>query len=279
MTASLLFLLACTEPPPPPEPPPQAGSDLALPEPAAWPDNGVILTPPEVDIPDGFGPVRVYVEAGHGFGGNTGNTGVRCQSEQDHTLDIAQLVEERMGRLPGFVTTMSHTELPGPTYTARMQAAAAWKADILLSFHSDWRGEPKPKTWPDGRVCDAVDDQRGFAVLWSDEGPLAERRLPLARGVARQLTATGIPPYDGSFYGDQYLHDDVPGVFTDRRGLMMLRRPAMPSIIVETHHALDLLEVERFDEAPVREAFADAVIMGIVEGWTAGASGSASTSP
>ncbi len=273
MTVLLLSLLACTEPEPPPEVAPEADAALSLPRPAVWPENGVILSPPDVDIPEGFGPVRVYVEAGHGFAGNTGNTGVRCQSEQDHTLDIAAFVEQRMGALPGFQTTLSHTAVPGPNYTRRMAAAEQWRADILLSFHSDWRGQPTKKKWPDGRECDSVDDHRGFAVLWSDEGELADRRLAIARGVAERLTASGIPPYDGSFYGDRYLHDQVAGVFTDRRGLMMLRRPAMPSIIVETHHALDLLEVERFDEPAVREAFADAVIMGIVDGWRAGGAG------
>ena len=45
---------------------------------------------------------------------------------------------------------------------------------------------------------------------------------------------------------------------------MVLRRPAMPAILVETHNALDPRETARWDEAYTRKAFTLALARGLV---------------
>jgi N-acetylmuramoyl-L-alanine amidase len=65
---------------------------------------------------------------------------------------------------------------------------------------------------------------------------------------------------------------EQPGVFVDRHEpgyrIMMLRRPRIPSVIIETHHALDFEEVERWKEPRTLEAFSAAVAQGLVDGLT-----------
>jgi len=111
------------------------------------------------------------------------------------------------------------------------------------------------------------EDAAGFTVLVSDEGSPAEvlGRARLANAVATRMTEAGFPPYDGRDYGERYEHGEVSGTFLDRRGLLMLRRPAMPSVIVETYHAYDLEEVRRWDEPATVDAFARALAQAILD--------------
>ncbi|MEZ4316894.1 MAG: hypothetical protein R3F61_05310 [Myxococcota bacterium] len=61
-----------------------------------------------------------------------------------------------------------------------------------------------------------------------------------------------------------YDRDEVTGVHIDRRGLMMLREPTVPSVIVETHNAKHFEESLRWREERTREAFVRAVTDGLI---------------
>jgi N-acetylmuramoyl-L-alanine amidase len=49
----------------------------------------------------------------------------------------------------------------------------------------------------------------------------------------------------------------------------MLRRPQVPSVIIETHNAPDEREVARWDETRTLDAFADAVRAGVDRAFAA----------
>ena len=76
---------------------------------------------------------------------------------------------------------------------------------------------------------------------------------------AESLAEAGFLPYPGCHYGGLYDQEGTAGVFIDRRGLMMLRRPTVPSIIIETHNAKDFEESLRWREERTAEAFAMAM--------------------
>ena len=105
----------------------------------------------------------------------------------------------------------------------------------------------------------------GVAVLWSDEGEpaLVARRHALAQAIATRTAEAGFPPYPGLDYGGLYDPDAVPGVFVDRhedrKRIMLLRRPKVPSVIVETHEAWDVAEATRWDQPDTWAAFAAAL--------------------
>ena len=80
------------------------------------------------------------------------------------------------------------------------------------------------------------------------------------------MALAGLGAYDGRDYPGLYLDDpEQPGAFIDRRFLYVLRKPAVPSVIVETHHFLDLEEVARWNEPRTLEAFAAAVAGALVD--------------
>jgi len=247
--------------------PPDADTSLQLPEqPAPWPERGAPLVEVEVAYPEGFGTRRIFLDPGHGVGDNVGAETVGCVLEEDVNLEVARDLADRLEATGHFEVRLARASNDGPAYSRRVEDAGAWGADALLSIHTDWRGEPWLWDAGSGRQCWRNDADPGFTVLWSEDGtpPLVEGRRTLARSLAREMARAGIRPYDGVEYGDRYETDEVPGVFVDHRGLLMLRRPDMPSAIVETHHGLHLEEWSRWREEGTRAAFASAVASALV---------------
>lgn len=267
-----LFLLACQAPGPAqaPDPPPRANSALRPGE-ALWPAAGAPLSSPMTPEPRAQ-PWRVSLDPGHGAPGNEGNTGVRCQVEAEQTLRFAEPLAEALEQTGAFEVRLSREGEQRPGYRERAAAADAWPAEVLLSLHTDARYDVIPDPLPD---CPRVEGAHGFSVLWSDEGPtaLVEQRRGLARALAGRLAEAGFTPYDGAFYQGIYARDEAhAGVFLDRhepaRRVFMLRGPKTPSVILELHHALDPLEVQRWEEEATWEAFHAAVAAGLADALT-----------
>ncbi|AUX39825.1 N-acetylmuramoyl-L-alanine amidase [Sorangium cellulosum] len=233
--------------------------------PSGWPFPGARLTAPVAVFPPDFGLRRIYLDAGHGAPGNTGNTSCFCLEEQDFTLAAAHALAVRLNATGRFEARVGRTgDRPLP-YLERVEDAARWGADAFVSLHSDVRGKPEAWTPVPDLQCPLSLAAPGFAVLWSDEGSpaLCALRLALARAFARRMEEAGLLPYGGAAYTGLYEADAAqPGVFVDRRPpgqrIFVLRRPAMPSILVETHHALDAREATRWTEPATLDAFAAA---------------------
>ncbi|WP_437591092.1 N-acetylmuramoyl-L-alanine amidase family protein [Sorangium sp. So ce1000] len=240
--------------------------------PSGWPFPGARVVAPSAVFPPGFGVRRIYLDAGHGAPGNTGNVSCFCVEEQDFTLVTAHALAERLNATGRFEARVGRTDGRPLPYPERVEDAARWGADAFVSLHSDVRG--RTETWSPGpgRQCPLSLAAPGFAVLWSDEGDpgLCARRLALARGFARRMEEAGLLPYDGVAYSGLYAPDTAqPGVFLDRHPLgqriFVLRRPAMPSILVETHHALDAREATRWTEPATLDAFAAATAAALAD--------------
>jgi N-acetylmuramoyl-L-alanine amidase len=238
----------------------------------AWPAPGAPLTVQPLTVHKGFRKKRIYLDAGHGYRANVGNSSVTCENEADFTLRVAEELARALEATGRFRVRVSHKAGKDVSYRARIAEAEAWKADAFVSLHSDARGEafwwePRP-----GQRCLRQDTTPGYSVLWSDETaePLRSRRVTLARALSQRIREAGFLPYDGVDYVGLYAGDpEHPGVFVDRHEpgyrIMMLRRPRIPSVIIETHHALDFEEAARWKEARTLEAFCAAVAQGLVD--------------
>jgi N-acetylmuramoyl-L-alanine amidase len=229
--------------------------------PPVWPE----ALPRDVDLPPSDGRLRiVMLDAGHGAEGNTGNTSTYCVPEQEFTLaladDVAATLEES-GRFR--VLTLREGDRLVP-YAERAALAHAQGAHAFVSLHSDIRGRRDPWSPRPGCASFRSEEAPGFSVLFSDEGDdaaLAAARRALARSTAAALANAGFLPYDGEEYVGLYAPEPgAPGAFVDRHApdkrIFVLRRLAVPSILVETHNALDPREAERWDDPTVRRAFA-----------------------
>jgi N-acetylmuramoyl-L-alanine amidase len=230
------------------------------------------LRPPALSGAGKQQPLRLYLDAGHGAPGNKGASSVLCEDEQEHTLRVAEYLAAYLTRTGAFRVQLSRSRHNQAPYAARLEAARAFSADAIVSLHADARGTARPWVTPDRRDCLRNDATPGFSLLWSDDAdsPLLERRRTLATALARRMRQTGFLPYDGADYVGLYDPTPAePGVFVDRHlpgfRILFLRAPRLPSVIIETHHALDLAEVTRWREPKTLEAFAAAVAAGLLD--------------
>jgi N-acetylmuramoyl-L-alanine amidase len=245
----------------------EVGADALL-----WPGDAAWLTPPEPHFAKGRRPVRVMIDPGHGAPGNRGNSSCFCVDEQDTMLDLAHAVADRLeatGHIKVWLTRDGERRVE---YAERIEEAAAWGAEAFVSLHSDVRGHPERWSPAPGRTCTTASDAPGFAVLYSDEGggPLVSARLALGRAAARHMGEAGFLPYGGAGYLSHYAPDaEVPGVFVDRHApdqrIYVLRRAPMPSILVETHNALDPREAARWTQPETIDAFAAAIAAAVAD--------------
>lgn len=254
-----------------------AGSDPAVMpvQLARWPHPGFLLK--KVEVPPALrrDKWRIYLDPGHGAPGNQGSLNVDCEAEQDFTLRVADHLATALRRTGQFEVRLARSGGAAPRYQARVREAESWRADALLSLHADVRGQAQPWAPRPGAACWRNDTQPGFAILWSDDAPAQRQaaRRALARSVARWMGEAGFTAYDGADYPGLYDGDADPGVFVDRHApgqrIFMLRRPRVPSVIIETHHAWHLEEVTRWNQAETLDAFSAAVAAALVDFLTA----------
>jgi N-acetylmuramoyl-L-alanine amidase len=240
-----------------------------------WPRTVTVLR--ELTLPVARRPRRwrVLIDAGHGSPGNFGNTGVHCQQEAQVMNELAFGLATRLSLMGPFEVKLSREDDRQPSYAARKAQAEAWAADAVVSLHSDSRGAAEPNVEP-GCASLRNDDSPGFSVLWSAEGEpaLITRRQRLSHALTAAMTEAGFLPYLGADYAGYYdVEPQRPGSFVNRkehaRRIWFLRRLSVPTVIIETHHALDVDEVARWGEVRTRHVFAAAVAKGLVDYFTA----------
>lgn len=268
----LPLLLACVTDPAPPAAaiPVVAATAGAAPvaaaapvAPPAWPAADAPLRVLEAP------PVRgaLLLDAGHGAEGNPGNTNWRCESEADVMRRVADGVHREL-EMRGVTTGRTRPDAGLVSYDARLRASAS--ADWFVSLHSDSRAGQDLRLDP-ATGCYTNTGAPGFAVLWSDEGEagLVSRRARLARAIALRMAEAGFHPYEGFDYEGLYEGEATPGVFVDRhtprKRIRLLRRPKVPSVIVETHQAWDREEATRWEEPRTFAAFAAALAAALAD--------------
>ncbi len=231
--------------------------------PPVWPAPGAPLR--VLDAPPVAG--TLLLDAGHGAVANTGNTNWRCEAEADVMRRIVDGVVPALApRLAAVRRTRPDATLV--SYPDRLRASR--KVDWMVSLHSDSRAGTNLRVDPT-TGCYVTDGAPGFSVLWSDEGAaeLVDARHALARAIARRMTEAGFLAYHGLDYGGLYEGEALPGVFVDRhtpkKRIMLLRRPVVPSVIIETHQAWDREEAARWEEPATWAAFASAVAAAVGE--------------
>jgi N-acetylmuramoyl-L-alanine amidase len=251
----------------------QPGEALAVwPEATVFPAVGAPLLVPPWRV-SGKRPLKLALDAGHGRPGKPGNIGVFCQREADHVLSVCQDTARAWAGRPGLEVLMLRDSTDGGEYTERVGRANAL-SDALVSVHTDSRG-PYTRE-PNGEGVDCLRSpggHQGIGVLWSDRGDpeLVAERKRLAVAVIDALVAAGFPPYRGEDYVGLYEEDpEHPGLFVDRHEpqqmVYFLHGPNVPSIIIETHLALDADEALAWERPETRAVF-ERVLGAALLGW------------
>lgn len=239
----------------------------AEPSPAPWPTNtdGLNILPSPIAIPDRT--FRLFLDAGHGEPNNSGNQSAACEAEQDVMLLIADDIARRLAASPHLQIQRSRSGDARPSYSERIKQAENWPADLILSLHSDARGGVELGYSAEG--CYQIGDSAGFSVLWGEDEPagttgLAAKRRAYGALLSDTLIHAGFTAYDGNDYVGLYRADtSFSGLFLDshipKKRIRMLRRPIVPSLILETHNALDPVELLRWREEKTLAVLASVV--------------------
>jgi N-acetylmuramoyl-L-alanine amidase len=235
--------------------------------------EGALESPVEhaLSIDPKLPPMVVYLDAGHGAEGNPGASSCTCQDEQDFTRLLALDVRDDLERTGHFRVILSRTAGELVSYADRLAEAERAHVDALVSLHSDVRGTGTPREQRAGKACLENLASPGFVVLYSDEGDadLVARRLDLARAISGRMAETGFVRYTGTYGGLYAIDAQDPAVLVDRhepkKRIFVLRRPAFPSVIVETHHALDPREALLWESEEARHAFAAALAQALTD--------------
>jgi N-acetylmuramoyl-L-alanine amidase len=187
----------------------------------------------------------------------------------DHNLRAQDELADHLEETGLFTVVRGRLSDSRTSYASRLETLAASSAVLMVELHADVREggtlwEPTP-----GVECVRNLGKTGFSVLFNDSatGSLLQGRTTLARAVSADLREAGFRPYAGGDYLGAY-EPDVPGVWRDRRGLMMLRRPEIPSVIIETHNHQNPDEVARWAEPATRQAFYATVATALVHTLT-----------
>ncbi len=181
--------------------------------------------------------IKIYIDQGHNP--RLYNTGAEGNGyfEQDITYNIGVILNDYLSANPNFITRLSRSDSNivlgnsnSSSLTARVRDANSWGADLFLSLHTNAAANPSAN----GSEC----------LIYSYSSTEAYNA---ARDILDQLTLiTG-------------LRDR--GVI-ERPGLYVLRRTAMPAIVIEMGFITNPSEANLMVNSP--ELFARGIYRGVL---------------
>ena len=116
----------------------------------------------------------------------------------------------------------------------------------------------------------AQSERAGLLGVRADGLAQLGQRERLGRIVGAKLREAGFFAYTGINYASLYRQDEKePSGWIDKRPVkervFFLRGSQIPTVIIETHHALDEKEVARWEELATADAFAFAVAAALLD--------------
>jgi N-acetylmuramoyl-L-alanine amidase len=194
-------------------------------------------TPKRVPSTVGCNPEHfiVAIDVGHSAAA-PGALSSRLVTEYSYNLKLAIAIREALVSR-GFVNAKVLVS-PTSDLASRPARAAALHSDAFIAIHHDSVQPRYLSSWTtdDGRTAKYSDRFRGYSVFYAENDGLGAKSLALARLVAGQMKASGVPfsPHHAEDVpGERRLIvDPVNGVYR-YDGLVVLKRASMPAVLLE----------------------------------------------
>jgi N-acetylmuramoyl-L-alanine amidase len=213
---------------------------------------------------------RVVLDVGH-TAESEGAISARNVAEFAFNLRLATLIEEKL-KAEGFAKTrLLLTEgRARPSLFKRVAAANNLHADLLLSVHHDSVPNKMLEDWEfEGRKSHFSDRFSGYSVFVSRNNPDFQTSLRFAELVAREMKAQGL--HYAEQYGEavmgRYQHpllNRETGVYSFDE-LIVLRKTAMPAILLEAGSIINRDEELQMDSPERRNIISSGVAAAVKE--------------
>lgn len=172
---------------------------------------------------------RVVIDAGHG-GKDPGTHAKNGMREKDLTLAMASAVGNRLSQR-GVKVLMTRRNDVFVELDERARLSNSFRTDLFVSIHADWN----PAAWKEGHSIILPQSGDGRANL-------------AARCISQAMVSAGS-------------HSHI--VRMDNRGLVVLKKTAGPSILIELGFLSNTTDAGQLGNAAFRQRLADAIALGI----------------
>ncbi|QIG99535.2 MULTISPECIES: N-acetylmuramoyl-L-alanine amidase [unclassified Bradyrhizobium] len=213
---------------------------------------------------------RIVLDVGH-TAESEGAISARNVTEFAFNLRLARLIEERL-KAEGFTETrLLLTEgRARPSLFKRVAAANNLHADLLLSIHHDSVPNKMLEDWEfEGKKGHFSDRFSGYSVFVSRDNPEFKTSLRFAELVAGEMKAQGLQyaeQYSQAIMG-RYQHpllNKETGVYSYDE-LIVLRKTAMPSVLLEAGSIINRDEELKMDSPERRSLISSGVASAVKE--------------
>lgn len=210
----------------------------------------------------------VALDTGHSIA-TQGAISARGVAEFDFNRALTLVIDEEL-RAAGHQTVLIGTDGRTEDLGSRPRRAAEAGATFFLAVHHDSAKARFQRDWEfEGRTRKYLDDRfQGFSLFVSRENPKWWQALPCASAIGERLRAAGFRP--SRYHADPVLGsgrefvDEVNGVhFYD--GLAVLRRAAMPAVLMEAGVIVNRDDEARVAQPETRRVIARAVAAALGE--------------
>jgi len=237
---------------------------LAALGPANLPHSAFKLTPSACE-PAKF---KIDIDVGH-TADSEGATSARNKPEFSYNLRLAQQIAGKL-KTEGFSqATLLVTEGKAkPSLFKRVAVANDSDADLFLSIHHDSVPDKFLEDWEfEGQKSHYSDRFSGYSVWVSHSNPEFKTSFAFAELIGKEMKARGLQ------YAQQYtmpimghyqheLLDKDTGVYAHDE-LVVLRKTAMPAVLLEAGSIINRDEERQMDSAERRDTVTDAVVAAV----------------
>ncbi len=213
-------------------------------------------------------PPLVWIDIGH-TPARAGAVSARGVGEYHYNRRLALELAEALGRVPGLTVSVMNEKGANQPMRQRLAKIRSLKRGMMISVHHDSAQLKYFKTWTfRGKRLRYSDVFSGHSLFVSSRSPQFKKSAELGKKVGRALRAAGLVPtlhHNEPIKGENRKFVDKDLGLYDFPLLAVLRRTAIPAVLIEAGLIVNRQEELKLSTDGYRARIVEAVASGIAE--------------